>query len=97
MLPYLVNDLHFSINLAEISFVEEDSLNDLEIIWKGKKGTGTWAADDKSQFCYTQTLWAGKECIMLKRNKKDGGHLHIFDGETRKLKDGVIEQGNKIK
>ena len=73
------------------------SVNDLEIIWKGKKGTGTWAADDKSQFCYTQTLWAGKECIMLKRNKKDGGYLHIFDGQTRKFKDGVIEQGNTIK
>ena len=72
------------------------SVNDLVIIWKGKKGTGTWAADDKSQFCYTQTLWSGKECIMLKRNKKDGGYLHIFDGQTRKLKDNAIEQGNKL-
>ncbi len=73
------------------------SVNELLIIWKGKKGTGTWAANDKSKFCYTQTLWAGKECIMLMKNKKDGGYLHIFDGKTRKLDDNAIEQGNKIK
>ncbi|MCH9746687.1 MAG: hypothetical protein K0U57_01480 [Alphaproteobacteria bacterium] len=68
----------------------------LELIWEGKRGTGKWKAESKSRFCYSQTLWSGKECITLLRNKTDGGFIHVFEGQTRVLKEGAIEKGNKI-
>ena len=55
-----------------------------------------WKAESKSRFCYSQTLWSGKECITLLRNKTDGGFIHVFEGQTRVLKEGAIEKGNKI-
>ena len=50
------------------------STNDaMKIVWQGAKGTGKWKADNKSRFCYTNSLWSGKECITLLRNNEDGG------------------------
>lgn len=74
-------------------------LNDgtFEIIWEGKKGTGSWKPENGSKFCYTNTLWSGRECIKLVRNLTDGGYVHIFDGQQRFLEDGAIEKGRKIK
>jgi hypothetical protein len=67
-----------------------------EIVWEGAKGKGKWKADNKSRFCYTQSLWGGKECITLLRNNEDGGFVHIFDGQKRMLEDGAIEKGRKL-
>ena len=68
----------------------------LEIVWEGAKGKGKWKADNKSRFCYTQSLWGGRECITLLRNNEDGGFVHIFDGEKRMLVEGAIEKGRKL-
>jgi hypothetical protein len=68
----------------------------IEIVWEGAKGKGKWKADNKSRFCYTQSLWGGKECITLLRNNEDGGFVHIFDGQKRMLEDGAIEKGRKL-
>lgn len=67
-----------------------------EIVWEGAKGKGKWKADNKSRFCYTQSLWGGKECITLLRNNEEGGFVHVFDGEKRMLEDGAIEKGRKL-
>jgi hypothetical protein len=68
----------------------------LEIVWEGAKGKGKWKADNKSRFCYTQSLWGGRECITLLRNNEDGGFVHIFDGKKRMLVEGAIEKGRKL-
>ena len=68
-----------------------------EIVWEGKTGTGKWQPENGSKFCYTNTLWSGRECIKLVRNLTDGGYVHIFDGQRIFLEDGAIEKGRKIK
>ena len=68
-----------------------------EIVWEGRKGTGSWQVDGDSKFCYTNTLWSGRECITLLRNITEGGFIHVFEGQKRVLKDGAIEKGRKIK
>ena len=70
---------------------------DLLISYKGKKGTGQWTANDNSEFCYTVTLWEGKECITLLSNLSSGGFIHVFDGKNRILKETAIQKGNLVK
>lgn len=74
-----------------------ESEESLKLKWKGTKDSGSWAANDKSEFCYTVALFGGKECITLLINKTDGGYVHIFEGKKRYLAEGAIEQGNQIK
>ena len=69
---------------------------ELLIRWEGKKGKGKWSANNKSQFCYTQSLWSGEECITLLENISSGGYIHIFDGKNRVLKPDALREGNSV-
>lgn len=67
-----------------------------EIVWEGQKGAGKWEAYNDGKFCYTNTLWSGRECITLLRNLTDGGFIHVFEGQQRMLGEGAIVSGRKI-
>lgn len=77
------------------AFYFSDS-NNLEIVWEGSKGVGNWQALNNSSFCYSQTLWAGRECIEIYRNVTEGGHVHVFEGQKRYLRDGAIVAGRHL-
>ena len=67
----------------------------LDVLWKGKKETTTWAVEDDSKFCYTVLMFGPRECLRLLKNVKHGGYVQFYEKKKRILKEGAIVAGKQ--